>query len=59
MLERGLVMKKKTVIRHFSMPKYFSDLINTYADETGRGYSEFIREAVRYYVRYLRGGGKI
>ena len=52
--------KTTTVIRHFSMPKAISDLINEYADKTGRARSEFIREAVRHYVRYLnRGGGKV
>lgn len=50
---------KKTIIRHFSMPKSLSDAINQWSKKTGRGYSEFIREAVRHYIRYLRGGGAL
>ena len=36
------------------MPEDISDMIDEYADKTNRSKSEFVREAVRRYVDYLK-----
>ena len=51
--------KQQQLLDISSMPKKISDLIDEYAKKTGRAKSEFVREAVRHYVRYLRGGGGV
>lgn len=50
-------IKQKAVAPHYSMSPRLEKLINKYARKTGRNKSEFVREAVRRYMKYIRGGG--
>lgn len=47
--------KLRTVVRHYSMPEDIARLIDEWSVHTSRAKSEFIREAVRQYIRYLKG----
>jgi metal-responsive CopG/Arc/MetJ family transcriptional regulator len=46
-------MKSKSL--HISFPRSFMQLLDKWAKITKRNRSEFVREAVRHYIVYLKG----